>query len=231
MSAMKCLMKNLIILFALIFLSLVFLGRTVYKSYSEGGKVFKQEEVNLNQDKSNKNFEILEVTSDKKKQMEESLGYEISDIKHIKLIDNNDYTKEEVKNKEGYTIENISEVKDAIEFSGPDVYESICDNKKDEKTEIKIGERILRNDYMADLPMEAKIISNALGFDVDKENKIDIDLDIKVEGKTFASLSLFPEINHYDFEIHKNGREVSKGTAKKVVGAYLIVRREQVNES
>ena len=136
-----------------------------------------------------------------------------------------------MKNKEGYTIENISEVKDAIEFSGPDVYESICDNKKDEKTEIKIGERILRNDYMADLPMEAKIISNALGFDVDKENKIDIDLDIKVEGKTFASLSLFPEINHYDFEIHKNGREVSKGTAKKVVGAYLIVRREQVNES
>ena len=228
---MKCLMKNLIILFALIFLSLVFLGRTVYKSYSEGGKVFKQEEVNLNQDKSNKNFEILEVTSDKKKQMEESLGYEISDIKHIKLIDNNDYTKEEVKNKEGYTIENISEVKDAIEFSGPDVYESICDNKKDEEAEIKIGERILRNDYMADLPMEAKIISNALGFDVDKENKIDIDLDIKVEGKTFASLSLFPEINHYDFEIHKNGREVSKGTAKKVVGAYLIVRREQVNES
>lgn len=228
---MKCLMKNLIILFALIFLSLVFLGRTVYKSYSEGGKVPKQEEVNLNEDKGDKNFEILEVTSDKKKQMEESLGYEISDIKHIKLIDNNDYTKEEVKNKEGYTIENISEVKDAIEFSGPDVYESICDNKKDEKTEIKIGERILRNDYMADLPMEAKIISNALGFDVDKENKIDIDLDIKVEGKTFASLSLFPEINHYDFEIHKNGREVSKGTAKKVVGAYLIVRREQVNES
>ena len=231
MSAMKCLMKNLIILFALIFLSLVFLGRTVYKSYSEGGKVPKQEEVNLNEDKGDKNFEILEVTSDKKKQMEESLGYEISDIKHIKLIDNNDYTKEEVKNKEGYTIENISEVKDAIEFSGPDVYESICDNKKDEKTEIKIGERILRNDYMADLPMEAKIISNALGFDVDKENKIDIDLDIKVEGKTFASLSLFPEINHYDFEIHKNGRETSKGTAKKVVGAYLIVRKEQVNES
>ncbi len=228
---MKCLMKNLIILFAILFLALVFFGRTVYKSYTEGSKFRKQEEVNLNEDKGDKNFEILEVTSDKKKQMEESLGYEISDIKHIKLIDNNDYTKEEVKNKEGYTIENISEVKDAIEFSGPDVYESICDNKKDEKTEIKIGERILRNDYMADLPMEAKIISNALGFDVDKENKIDIDLDIKVEGKTFASLSLFPEINHYDFEIHKNGREVSKGTAKKVVGAYLIVRREQVNES
>ena len=228
---MKCLMKNLIILFALIFLSLVFLGRTAYKTYSEGGKVSKQEKVNLNQDKANKNFEILEVTSDKKKQMEESLGYEIAEVKHIKLLDNNDYTKEEVKNKEGYTIENISEVKDAIEFSGPDVYESICDNKKDEKTEIKIGERILRNDYMADLPMEAKIISNSLGFDVEKKNKIDLDLDIKVEGKTFASLSLFPEINHYDFGIHKNGRGVSKGTAKKVVGAYLIVRKEQINES
>lgn len=228
---MKCLMKNLIILFALIFLALVILGRTAYKSYSEGSKVHKQEEVNLNQDKSNKNFEILEVSSDKKKQMEESLGYEISEMKHIRLLDKNDFTKEEVKNKEGYTIENISEVKGAIEFSGPDVYESICDNKKDEETEIKIGERILRNDYMADLPLNSKIISNDLDFDVEKKNKIDLDLEIKVEGKTFASVSLFPEIIHYDFEIYKNGREVSEGTAKKVVGAYLIVRKEQRNES
>ena len=228
---MKCLTKNLIILFALIFLSLVFFGRTIYRSYTEGPKVHKQEEVNLNQDKGNKNFEILEVPSEKKKQMEESLGYEIAEVKHIRFLDKDDYTEEEVKNREGYTIENISEVKDAIEFSGPDVYESICDNKKDEETEIKIGERILRNDYMVDLPMEPKIISNFLGFDVEKKNKIDLDLDIKVEGKTFASLSLFPEINHYDFEIHKNGREVSEGNAKKVVGAYLIVRKEQINES
>ena len=228
---MKCLMKNLIILFALIFLALVILGRTAYKSYSEGSKVHKQEEVNLNQDKSNKNFEILEVSSDKKKQMEESLGYEISEMKHIRLLDKNDFTKEEVKNKEGYTIENISEVKGAIEFSGPDVYESICDNKKDEETEIKIGERILRNDYMADLPLDSKIISNDLDFDVEKKNKIDLDLEIKVEGKTFASVSLFPEIIHYDFEIYKNGREVSEGTAKKVVGGYLIVRKEKRNES
>ena len=224
-------MKNLIILFALIFLALVFLGRTAYKSYMEGSKVHKQEEVNLNEDKGNKNFEFLEVPIEEKKQMEESLGYEISEIKHIKLIDNNDYTKEEVKNKEGYTIENISEVKDAIEFSGPDVYESICDNRKEEEDEIKIGERILRNDYMADIPLDSKIISNALGFDVEKENKIDLDLDIKVERKTFASLSLFPEINHYDFEIHKNGREISEGNAKKVVGGYLITKKEKINES
>ena len=224
-------MKKLIILFALIFLSLVFLGRTAYKSYMEGSKVHKQEEVNLNEDKGNKNVEFLEVPSEEKKQMEESLGYEISEIKHIKLIDNNDYTKEEVKNKEGYTIENISEVKDAIEFSGPDVYESICDNRKEEETEIKIGERILKNDYMADIHLDSKIISNALGFDVEKENKIDLDLDIKVERKTFASLSLFPEINHYDFEIHKNGREISEGNAKKVVGGYLITKKEKINES
>lgn len=228
---MKCLMKNLIILFALVFLSLVFLGRTVYRSFTEGPKVHKQEEVNLNQDKGNKNFEILEVSSEKKKQMEDSLGYEISEIKHIKLLDKDDYTEEEVKNREGYTIENISQVKNVIEFSGPDVYESICDNKKDEKIEIKIGEKILKNDYMVDLPMEPKIISNFLGFDVEKKIKIDLDFEVKVEGKSFASLSLFPEINHYDFEIHKNGRETSEGTAKKVVGAYLMVRKEQINES
>lgn len=226
---MKCLMKNLIILFPLLFLSLVFLGRAVYRSYAEEPKVHKQEEVNLNQDKGNKNFEILEVPSEKKKQMEESLGYEIVEIKHIKLLDKDDYT-EEVKNREGYTIENILEVKNVIEFSGRDLYQSICKNEKEEDAEIKIGEKILKNDYMVDFPMDPKIISNSLGFDVEKKIKIDLDLDIKVEGKTFASLSLFPEINHYDFEIHKNRKGVSKGTAKKVVGAYLIVRREQTNE-
>ena len=143
---MKCLTKNLIILFAFIFLSLVFLGRTVYKSYMESSKVHKQEEVNLNQDKGNKNFEILEVTSDKKKQMEESLGYEIAEIKHIKLLDRDDYTKEEVNNREDYTIENISEVKNVVEFSG-DYYQSICDNKEDEEVTIKLGEKKFKNDY------------------------------------------------------------------------------------
>lgn len=226
---MKCLTKNLIILFALLFLSLVFLGRTVYRSYTEGSKVHKQEEVNLNQDKGNKNFEILEVPSEKKKQMEESLGYEIAEVKHIKLLDKDDYT-EEVKNKEDYTIENISEVKNVIEFSGRDLYQSICKNEKEEDAEIKIGEKILKNDYMVDFPMDPKIISNSLGFDVEKKIKINLDIEVKVEGKSFASLSLFPEINHYDFEVHKNGRGVSKGTAKKVVGAYLIVRREPINE-
>lgn len=218
-------MKNLIILFALLFLSLVFLGRTIYRSYTEDPKVHKQEEVNLNQDKGNKNFEILEVSSEKKKQMEESLGYEIAEVKHIRFLDKDDYTKEEVNNREDYTIENISEVKNVLEFSGRDLYQSMCKNEKEEDTEIKIGEKILKNDYMVDLPMDPKIISNSLGFDVEKKIKIDLDLDIKVEGKTFASLSLFPEINHYDFGIHKNGRGVSKGTAKKVVGAYLIVRK------
>ena len=227
---MKCLMKNLIILFALLFLSLVFLGRTVYRSYTEGPKVHKQEEVNLNQEKGNKNFEILEVPSEKKKQMEESLGYEIAEVKHIKLLDRDAYT-EEVNNKEDYTIENISEVKNVIEFSGHNLYQSICKNEKEEDAEIKIGEKILKNDYMADLPMDPKIISDALGFDVEKKNTIDLDLDIKVEGKTFVTLSLYPEINDYDFEIHKDGEKKSEGSAKKVVGAYLIVRKEQINES
>lgn len=226
---MKCLMKNLIILFALIFLALLFLGRTAYKSYSEGGKESKQE-VKLNEGKGNKNFEIFEVTGDNKKQMEESLGYEIAEIKHIKLIDKDDYTKEEVINKEAYTIENISEVKNAIEFSGRDVWELNYKNKEYKKAGIKIGNKILKNDYMVDLPMDAKIISNALGFDVEKKNTIDLDLEIKVEGKTFATLSLYPEINDYDFEIHKNGEKKSEGSAKEVVGAYLIVRKEQINE-
>ena len=172
---MKCLMKNLIILFALIFLALLFLGRTAYKSYSEGGKESKQE-VKLNEGKGNKNFEIFEVTGDNKKQMEESLGYEIAEIKHIKLIDKDDYTKEEVINKEAYTIENISEVKNAIEFSGRDVWELNYKNKEYKKAGIKIGNKILKNDYMVDLPMDAKIISNALGFDVEKKNTIDLHL-------------------------------------------------------
>ena len=228
---MKCLMKNLIILFALIFLALVFLGRTAYKSYMEGSKVHKQEEVNLNEDKGNKNFEFLEVSDEKKRQMEESLGYEISEIKHIKLIDNNDYTKEEVKNKEGYTIENISEVKNVMEFDGRDVYDLIYKNKEYKEAGIKISKKILKNDYMVDLPIDAKIISNALGFDVKKFYTLDLNLDLKAEGKSFTKVSLYPEINNYDFEINKDGRKVSKGTAKEVLGGYLIVRKEKINES
>ena len=228
---MKCLMKKLIILFALIFLSLVFLGRTAYKSYTEGSKVHKQEEVNLNEDKGNKNFEILEVPSEEKKQMEESLGYEISEIKHIRLIDKDDYTKEDVYNKEGYTIENISEVKNVMEFDGNNVYDLIYKNNKYKKAGIKIGKKILKNNYMADLPIDAKIISNALGFDVKKFYTLDLNLDLKAEGKSFTKVSLYPEINNYDFEINKDGKKVSKGTAKKVVGAYLITRKEKTNES
>ena len=230
---MKSSVKKIIIFLAIIFLLLIYAGLRTYNSHNKDQVISSEDQKNISGEKIEykKNFEIENVSDEKKKQIEESLGSEISEIKHIKFFEDQAYREQEVKNKEGYTIENISEVKGAIEFSGPDVYESICDNKKDEETEIKIGERILRNDYMADLPLDAKIISNALDFDVRKENKIDLDLGIKVEGKAFASLSLFPEINHYDFEIYKTGRKVSEGTAKKVVGAYLIVRKEKTNES
>ena len=230
---MKSSVKKLIIFLAIIFLLFIYAGLRTYNSHNKDQVISSEDQKNISGEKIEykKNFEIEDVSDEKKKQIEESLGSEISEMKHIRLLDKNDFAKEEVKNKEGYTIENISEVKGSIEFSGPDVYESICDNKKDEETEIKIGKRILRNDYMADLPLDSKIISNDLDFDVEKKNKIDLDLEIKVEGKTFASVSLFPEIIHYDFEIYKNGREVSEGTAKKVVGAYLIVRKEQRNES
>ena len=229
---MKPQIKKLIIIFAIIFLVLIFFGKSSFKSYSDRQKVLDQEEVNIDKEnyESNKNFRLLEVASDKKKQMGDSLGYEVAEIKHIRLIDEDDYTKKEVANTGAYKIENISEFKNAIEFSGHDVYQSICDNKKDEETRIKIEEKILRNDYMVDLPMDPKLISNALGFDVEKKNKIDLNLEIKVEGKTFATVSLFPEINYYEFEIHKEKEEKSVGSAKKVVGAYLIVRKDERNE-
>ncbi|MDU5099549.1 MAG: hypothetical protein E6249_03665 [Peptoniphilus grossensis] len=176
-----------------------------------------------------KNFEIEEVSNEEKKQIEDSLGYEISEIKHIKFFEDEAYIKQEVKNKECYIIEDISEVKNVVEFSG-DYYQSICDNKEDEEVTIKLGEKKFKNDYMADLPIDEKIISNALAFDVKREILIDLDLDIKVEGKTFATVSLYPEINSYDFKIINKDGEVRKGSAKKVVGVYLIVRKEQINE-
>lgn len=230
---MKSSVKKLIIFLAIIFLLFIYAGLKTYNSHKKDQVISSEDQKNISEEKieDNKNFEIEDLSDEKKKQIEESLGSEISEIKHIKFFEDEAYREQEVKNEEGYTIENISEVKGAIEFSGPDVYESICDNKKDEEAEIKIGERIFRNDYMADLPLDSKIIFNDLDFDVEKKNKIDLDLEIKVEGKTFASVSLFPEIIHYDFEIYKNGREVSEGTAKKVVGVYLIVRKEKRNES
>ena len=228
---MKCLMKNLIILFALVFLALMYFGSKAYKSYEKDSKILTWEEIEVDEENEKKNFEILEVSDEKKRQMEESLGYEIAEIKYIRLLDKEAYTKEDVYNKEGYTIENISEVKNVMEFDGRDVYDLLYKNKEYKEAGIKIGKKILKNDYMVDLPIDAKIISNALGFDVKKFYTLDLNLDLKAEGKSFTKVSLYPEINNYDFEINKDGRKVSKGTAKEVLGGYLIVRKEKINES
>lgn len=229
---MKCLMKNIIILFALIFLALMFFGSKAYKSYDKDSKVLTWDEIAVDEENNKKkNFEVLEVPDEKKRQMEESLGYKISEIKYIRLLHKEAYTKEDVYNKEGYTIENISEVKNVMEFDGRDVYDLIYKNKECKEAGIKISKKILKNDYMVDLPIDAKIISNALGFDVKKFYTLDLNLDLKAEGKSFTKISLYPEINNYDFEINKDGRKVSKGSAKEVLGAYLIVRKEKINES
>ena len=229
---MKCSMKNLIILFALIFLALIYFGSKAYKSYDKDAKILTWDEIEGDKEsnRKNKNFEVLEVSDEKKRKMEESLGYEIDLIKYIRLIDKDPYAKEEVYNKEGYTIENISEVNGVIEYDGNNVYNLVYKNKEAQKAGIKIGKKILKNDYMADLPIDAKIISNALGFDVKKAYVLDLNLEIKAEGKSITNLSLYPEINNYDFEINKDGRKVSKASAKEVLGAYLIVRKEKRNE-
>ena len=228
---MKSSVKKIIIFLAIIFLLFIYAGLRTYNSHNKDQVISSEDQKNYSGEKSEdkKNFEIEDLSDEEKKQIEESLGYEISEIKHIKFFEDEAYIKQEVKNKEGYIIEDISEVKNVVEFSG-DYYQSICDNKKDEEVTIKLGEKKFKNDYMADLPIDAKIISNALGFDVKREILIDLDLDIKVEGKTFATASLYPEINSYDFKIVNKDGETRKGSAKKVVGGYLIVRKEQINE-
>lgn len=228
---MKSSVKKIIIFLAIIFLLLIYAGLRTYNSHNKNQVISSEDQKNYSEEKSegNRKFEKEEVSDEKKKQIEESLGYEISEIKHIKFFEDEDYIKQEVKNKEGYIIEDISEVKNVVEFNG-DYYQSICDNKEDEEVTIKLGEKKFKNDYMADLPIDEKIISNALGFDVKREVLIDLDLDIKVEGKTFATASLYPEINSYDFKIINKDGEVRKGSAKKLVGVYLIVRKEQINE-
>ena len=228
---MKSSVKKIIIFLAIIFLLFIYAGLRTYNSHNKDQVISSEDKKNISGGKSEvkKNFEIEDLSNEEKKQIEESLGYEISEIKHIKFFEDEDYIKQEVKNKEGYIIEDISEVKNVVEFSG-DYYQSICDNKEDEEVTIKLGEKKFKNDYMADLPIDEKIISNALGFDVKREILIDLDLDIKIEGKTFATASLYPEINSYDFKILNKDEEVRKGSAKKVVGVYLIVRKEQINE-
>lgn len=228
---MKSLVKKIIIFLVIIFLLFIYAGLRTYNSHNKDQVISSEDQKNYSGGKSEvkKNFEIEDLSNEEKKQIEESLGSEISEIKHIKFFEDEAYIKQEVKNKEGYIIEDISEVKNAIEFNG-DYYQSICDNKEDEEVTIKLGEKKFKNDYMADLPIDAKIISNALGFDVKREILIDLDLDIKVEEKTFATASLYPEINSYDFKIINKDGEVRKGSAKKIVGVYLIVRKEQINE-
>lgn len=229
---MKSSLKKTIIFLAIIFLLFIYAGLRTYNSHNKDQVISSEDQKNYNGEKSEgkKNFEIEDVPNEEKKQIEESLGSEISEIKHIKFFEDEAYIKQEVKNKEDYIIEDISEVNNVVEFSG-EHYQSIYDNKEDEEVTIKLGEKKFKNDYMADLPIVEKIISNALSFDVKREVLIDLNLDIKVEGKTFATASLYPEINSYDFKILNKNKETRKGSAKKVVGVYLIVRKEKINES
>ena len=228
---MKSSLKKTIIFLAIIFLLFIYAGLRTYNSHNKDQVISSEDQKNYSGEKSEgkKNFEIEDVPNEEKKQIEESLGSVISEIKHIKFFEDEAYIKQEVKNKEDYIIEDISEVKNVVEFSG-EHYQSIYDNKEDEEVTIKFGEKKFKNDYMADLPIDEKIISNALGFDVKREILIDLNREIKVEGKTFATASLYPEINSYDFKILNKDKETRKGNAKKVVGAYLIVRKEQINE-
>lgn len=229
---MKSPVKKIIIFLAIIFPLLIYLGPRTYNSHIKDQLISSKNQINSSEEKSKKEkkFEIKDLSNEEKKQREESLGFEISEIKYIKFFEGEKYREQEVKNKEGYKIEDISEVKNVVEFSG-DHYQSICDNKKNEELTVKLGEKKFKNDYMTDLPIDAKIISNALGFDVKREILIDLNLDIKVEGKTFAAVSLYPEINSYDFKIVNKDGNIRKGRAKKVCGAYLIVRKEKINES
>lgn len=228
---MKSSVKKLIIFLAIIFLLFIYAGLRTYNSHNRVQVISSEDQKNMSGEKSDdkKNFEIEDVSDEKKKQIEESLGSEISEIKHIKFFDDEAYREQEVKNKEGYIIEDISEVKNVIEFKG-DYYQSICDNKEDGEVTVKLGEKKFKNDYMADLPIDAKVISNALGFDVKREILIDLDCEIKIEGKTFATVSFYPEINSYNFKILSEDGEIRNGSAKKVVGGYLIVRKEKRNE-
>lgn len=229
---MKSSVKKLIIFLAIIFLFFIYAGLRTYNSHIKDQLISSKNQINSSEEKSKKEkkFEIKDLSDEKKKQIEESLGSEISEIKHIKFFEDQAYIEQEVKNKEGYKIEDISEVKNVIEFKG-EYYEAICDNKEDEDVTVKIGDKKFKNNYMVDFPLDAKIISNALGFDVKREILIDLNLDIKVEGKTFATVSLYPEINSYDFKIVNKDGNTSKGRAKKVCGAYLIVRKDKINES
>ena len=229
---MKSPVKKIIIFLAIIFSLLIYLGPRTYNSHIKDQLISSKNQINTSEEKSKKEkkFEIKDLSNEEKKQIEESLGFEISEIKYIKFFEGEKYREQEVKNKEGYKIEDISEVKNVVEFSG-DHYQSICDNKKNEEVTVKLGEKKFKNDYMVDFPLDAKIISNALGFDVKREILIDLNLDVKVEGKTFATVSLYPEINSYDFKIVNKDGNTSKGRAKKVCGAYLIVRKDKINES
>ena len=142
---MKSSVNKLIIFLASIFLLLTYFGLRTYNSHNKDQLISSEDRRNMSEEESdgNQKFEIEDISNEEKKQMEESLGYEISEIKYIKIFEGEKYREQEVKNKEGYIIEDISEVKDAIEFSG-DHYQSIYDNKEDEEVTIKLGEKKLK---------------------------------------------------------------------------------------
>ena len=98
---MKSPVKKIIIFLAIIFSLLIYLGPRTYNSHIKDQLISSKNQINSSEEKSKKEkkFEIKDLSNEEKKQREESLGFEISEIKYIKFFEGDKYRVQEVKNK------------------------------------------------------------------------------------------------------------------------------------
>ena len=116
---MKSSVKKIIIFLAIIFLLFSYAGLRTYNSHNKDQVISSEDQKNYSEEKSesNRKFEIEEVSDEKKKQIEESLGYEISKIRQIKFFEDEDYIKQELKNKKSVSLRSKNQLRHKIGVS------------------------------------------------------------------------------------------------------------------
>ena len=110
---MKSSVKKIIIFLAIIFLFFIYAGPRTYNSHIKDQLISSKNQINSSEERSKKEkkFEIKDLSNEEKKQREESLGFEISEIKYIKFFEGEKYREQEVKIKKATKLKIFQKLK------------------------------------------------------------------------------------------------------------------------
>lgn len=161
-------------------------------------------------------------TPKEKKYIEKSLDYKVRDVKYIEEPISEINIKKSNKNSK-YKIRDIIGPMRVTIFSEKVSYSDRIENKSLGKVKSKNAvAQIFSNTYNTSVFIDSDIISETLGFNVNEEINVESPYEIELEKNEIAILNTYKRVDHYEFNIEKDGKIIGHGEANKVVGISVV---------